>query len=243
MAKIMTIGEFEHNAVYEGLFNKILGNGKDNKGILEFVKTLVSNVVENSKELKKKYKPDEVAEHIIYDKESKSVRYDEKYAKDVELKDATCMPDSKKILDGILLDDVPTDNLSDKEIEKLKKRVIDETRLGALYVVLNAEKDDKCKEIFKGWKRDLEYLGHLGVWGYDRYVKGFVDKTDDKDIQYYKIYLSDGKNRNVTPYLRFNFNLTWLDNYMFYPMHSKDSAKECAKKLGSEAKIDHTKER
>ena len=154
------------------------------------------------------------------------------------------MPEAKKILDAVILDNVPSGTLSDNEIEKLKKRIIDETRLGALYVVLNAEKDDKCKEIFKGWKRDLEYLGHLGVWGYDRYVKGFVDKTDDRDIQYYEIRLPDtNKSRNVAPYLRFNFGLTPSDQYMFYPMHSKDSAKECAKKMGSEAKIEHTKQK
>ena len=52
MENILTFNEYTSQAVYEGLFNKILGNGKSNRGILDFVKALVSDVVSKSKLLK-----------------------------------------------------------------------------------------------------------------------------------------------------------------------------------------------
>ncbi len=226
-----------------GLFNKIMGNGKSNRGILDFVKGLVSNVVTNCKSLKLR-DSEKVLEHIIYDKKEKRICYDKDYSKEmsnIDLKNATCMPDPHAILEGTILDDVPDGNLSDKEIDKLKKRVIEETRLGALYVILNSEKDDKCKELWKQWKRDLEYLPHFGSWGYERYVKDRI--YGDEEVKYYviRVLISHRSNRALKPYDRFNFNFTNYADEFYYPSSSEKSAEECAKKLDGKISTESTK--
>lgn len=233
MENILTFNEYTSQAVYEGLFNKILGNGKSNRGILDFVKALVSDVVSKSK-LLKKYDVEKVLEHIVYDKKENRICYDSDYSKEMSntgIKQATCMPDAHAQLNGTILDDVPSDNLSDKEIDKLKKRVIEETRLGALYVIINSEKDDKCKELWKQWKRDLEYLPHFNSWGYDLYVDG-RNYGGKEEYKFYKISVSitHRSNRTLKPYGRFNFG-SIHDDCFYYPLSSEKSAEECEKKL------------
>lgn len=262
MTKILSIEELSNKQVNEGLFNRITGRGHHRNVLIDYIRKTLATVYNYEKRGRKNGSADEVKDFVKYDINNKLiyVESENSYNEDfrsffdcylIEHKDNK----SKKYGKAVILDNVPYEGLSDRELDKLKERFLTETHFGLMCLIsieknvsVFEEYDKFAVKCYNKIRKEFPYIDHYYINGrtyttYNKYY--FIGLAKHEKNLYSKYKPITDAMVDLSIYTVTNKDRYKVNNDKGFYFKTEEEAEECKKKLklfGKVEEIDKNKE-